>query len=959
MVAQPYVPPNIPVQALPANLQAIQAAQAESARRAAEQNTSPSPDTLRGAGSSLNFTLRRISAAQKDLERLEAKKSRDRERFDASDPRYEQYTSKWDAKIAQKRENLAREQAEYNRKLEELSAGGIDAQDALKSAPKNYRTDLQNLPQYTYTRYGVGEKETVVANQPNRVGKIGAGPTGIATKTPTATQTAIQGRDMNDPAVRAALREQINQGLYSNAGDAISGRINPVFTPQYGYSTKQGQIVYTITPTTRNNINQKDTTTQNVQYNDRSGTRGDSSPNSLSTFPLSASPLAATKEGLGQRIIRDAAERTERANQDIDRLFGVKYSSGDFFSDEQKDQRLRGFVAFFPKVTAAGLGGGQTVIGEVLQRGQNTFRGDFAANDERNKLYVQAIPVLITESIKGIKRNIGTGAGQGELVASLITPGRGSRLSKTESLTVQPVSGSVSRFSITDTAVAGTADIAGVASVGGKRVPVRTSAIVTGESIPNTPFYDIRVQTQSAVPTKAGVQYVPEDFRGYLDTRNNVVALVDDAGNPRYISQTGRSETVFFDSVTGTDRAPSRYINLAPAGEAKLPVVVSAGETGSLLDTVQFTKVPYRNIEGFNIFGAGTQKSVVSASTKIIQKATGGANTDLFRGGFQVLERTGLYKDPYFVQGDGLSLFKNRRGSISVSTNVEPILPKPEINIPQSQGGGLPRQIDLTGLEVRGNIVQTRSISPPYVPAIPVLKETAVPTKVFSGVPTVVSAPTYQIKNYVESYPKNVPQVGIDVGRSSEKKIAAVQISSPATSRITDTDARTQTAPKLDSVAPAKIVEQPPKQNTTPRIITPGKVVQPTIPQLEEPDVVPRKKKTIPSDGMLVPEFRVLLRRRGVFRELGSGSKAAALSLGSVAARSSLGATFKVEQTGRFVREKGARAPDLSQFREYRVVRGERVSTPGTFVQKARYRLSSPSERSEIKAAKKRGAAWL
>lgn len=126
-------------------------------------------------------------------------------------------------------------------------------------------------------------------------------------------------------------------------------------------------------------------------------------------------------------------------------------------------------------------------------------------------------------------------------------------------------------------------------------------------------------------------------------------------------------------------------------------------------------------------------------------------------------------------------------------------------------------------------------------------------------------------------------------------------------------------------------------------------------PRRPKPELLARLSRAKPERGES-PAFAAFIKRRGEFVLLGKGlTKRQALTLGSTSARRSLAATFRVTPTGGTVRQPISRArPNLSGFREFRRVKGKRVRTPGTFIQKRGTLLGTLQERRRIQAARRR-----
>ena len=67
-----------------------------------------------------------------------------------------------------------------------------------------------------------------------------------------------------------------------------------------------------------------------------------------------------------------------------------------------------------------------------------------------------------------------------------------------------------------------------------------------------------------------------------------------------------------------------------------------------------------------------------------------------------------------------------------------------------------------------------------------------------------------------------------------------------------------------------------------------------------------------------------------------------------------MGATFKIIEKGTTTLSDVRFSPSTSTFREYKIVGGQKVMTPGTFIQRRSKRLSARSEIGEIQIAKRR-----
>jgi len=101
--------------------------------------------------------------------------------------------------------------------------------------------------------------------------------------------------------------------------------------------------------------------------------------------------------------------------------------------------------------------------------------------------------------------------------------------------------------------------------------------------------------------------------------------------------------------------------------------------------------------------------------------------------------------------------------------------------------------------------------------------------------------------------------------------------------------------------------------------------------------------------------FVALLKRRGKFSKVSPVvSKEAAIDIGAMASKRSLGATFKIEEVSGVPvsgLETGYYGRTSQSFRTYKVVKGRPVALENTFIEKRGTRLSTPQERTEIKIA--------
>lgn len=100
--------------------------------------------------------------------------------------------------------------------------------------------------------------------------------------------------------------------------------------------------------------------------------------------------------------------------------------------------------------------------------------------------------------------------------------------------------------------------------------------------------------------------------------------------------------------------------------------------------------------------------------------------------------------------------------------------------------------------------------------------------------------------------------------------------------------------------------------------------------------------------------FDVFVKKGKSFERIASGlTEGRALKFGSSNVMKNLRATFSIKQSGYTTEQDIAFSPSTKFFREYKIAKGQRIATPGTFIQEARTRLSSSTEKSEIQTARK------
>jgi len=115
-----------------------------------------------------------------------------------------------------------------------------------------------------------------------------------------------------------------------------------------------------------------------------------------------------------------------------------------------------------------------------------------------------------------------------------------------------------------------------------------------------------------------------------------------------------------------------------------------------------------------------------------------------------------------------------------------------------------------------------------------------------------------------------------------------------------------------------------------------------------------------PGGGLFLPRrsgrvlrqaYKVEIRRGGEFTKIASAIPLGkAIRLGTSEAKRTLARTFRVRPEGTTAEEDVSSVSPGGEFREFKIRAGKKIETPFTFIQKAKYSLSSGSERREIQS---------
>jgi hypothetical protein len=132
--------------------------------------------------------------------------------------------------------------------------------------------------------------------------------------------------------------------------------------------------------------------------------------------------LPKEKKLFGDKIIEDAATRQARADEYLRKLFGINnpepsFSSGLLISTERFGRKA---TALIPRTSAAVLGGAQTLVGEIIARGENALSLNVQASRARNDLIIEALPKIGIATAKNLAEQATTPGGLGEISAGIL-----------------------------------------------------------------------------------------------------------------------------------------------------------------------------------------------------------------------------------------------------------------------------------------------------------------------------------------------------------------------------------------------------------------------------------------------------------------------------------------------------------------------------------------------------------
>lgn len=174
-----------------------------------------------------------------------------------------------------------------------------------------------------------------------------------------------------------------------------------------------------------------------------------------------------------------------------------------------------------------------------------------------------------------------------------------------------------------------------------------------------------------------------------------------------------------------------------------------------------------------------------------------------------------------------------------------------------------------------------------------------------------------------------------------ENRLNEAQVSKQA--QITETTLTT--LPKLITITP------PTTRAPSPTL---PKIPIYEIPRIPEFNFAEKKRKAISKKVAL---YKVLLKKRGKFRQIGAGfTKEEALLFGAKRTKLDIARTFKIQKSGEQelfgIQDIGGFKPLPSEFREFKIRRGKQIATPMQFTQLNVANLQSFEEKASLKQSR-------
>lgn len=499
------------------------------------------------------------------------------------------------------------------------------------------------------------------------------------------------GVDLFNPDNRALLQKNIQGGLYTTAGDALTGKVNPVYEAQYGYSTNKGLSPYGIAPITFTPIPKAD---QQAFALRQEGI------NALG-FLRSTSPFGAVDKFLVSDTqaynalpsFLQSKERFTYANPlgtaDMPNPYNYGFTlnpvkaglQGQGLAVSTTFNVLRG-VADIPKdvVNTPLVFGKELEIGAGIGLLTGGVAGGFTSYAERKGFGTAAksggeaaLTALGTATTVinpyGTGRNLpATAAGIGGFKAGFesIAPTKVEFLGITKG-EIEP------RINVNDNTIGGVG--LGTAKVrttvfgvdkGISEIP--TGIQLSGQRAANNVFLtDINAQGLASVNNRNIV--FSQDYTGALriNPKSSVLSVISGDKETIFLSATTKVKTnpldiveqgkkpVYFESIEGV-ASKSATLTRNPSGVYE---VTSVGKTKSIVQPLVYNKQQAFGIIEDNPILYSRNLGVTQTSS------AGGVSLRFANRGFNLLASSGRYTEPSIIKLSSTSVFESRKGMLS------------------------------------------------------------------------------------------------------------------------------------------------------------------------------------------------------------------------------------------------------------------------------------------------------
>jgi hypothetical protein len=535
----------------------------------------------------------------------------------------------------------------------------------------------------------------------------------------------FSGVDLFNPDNRNALTTGIQGGLYSTAGEALSGTTNPLFSPLYGESTNKGAVPFSIAPLNFTPTPAKDTATMK-EHSDALGAI--SFFNNMKYF--NPAGFVIKDKGLEQQYqeLPGFLKNGERLNytnplgeKDI-----VAPSSGNPFVNFNNQLATTSFnvlrgaadipkdFANTPLVEAKKLTIGAGVgVGLGVLSGGSLNAIAASGGVARAELFESAGTVALG-ALAGYSAETnpyGFGRSLPETTVGALTFGAGFQSMSGTKVVFSGVERGQLEPRLTDDGILGVGQGSVKASVvryGVTGEAVDLPTVVTLEATPlarrNEYLADVKLQGGGTVDGQA-VSF-SEDFTGGLrvNAKSSRLALTTPEKDTVFLAGTTSVKQSGLDYVTPGEK--SSFVGVIEGVNSKTAVFrendagvlesSTGGKSKMLVDPLSYNKQ--------NALGVIRNERVDYSSNfgVTVSRPSGGASLEFANRGFRLLERTGRYNAPSIeFTPRGVGMLSSRKGQLSFGSGQEEMFSQSVPSFSRGNVLGNPATISLQGLPLR------------------------------------------------------------------------------------------------------------------------------------------------------------------------------------------------------------------------------------------------------------------